>query len=708
MATASQAPSTGIPNADEILTLARAFGLTVTVDSASNDTQASHVVRITIPVPVAYAGTELGRAIAADFVAMLWTKGTHKGARGRMGDATAWSAVGSRKLRTLRAVVARVETIGHDSNRYARDAAPLPEDVVDAPHALYIDGELRREGVSAARVRRIVKIRRFRGWIVHQDDQGAICSDNRRYAPMAQPAVTEPQAIDLKGPAIAAWSSKRVKVSELEVGDEFVTRCKWTVLTIDGGTFTAVSNEGQEVTQTVPEDTMVLRTRRALDKLQDQPPVDERKHVRIVNGGTPAIIDTRDALAEMNIAQMEGKRDVRTMSSSRSTAHIVYKDPARGTVELRPATTEDLAPAARPAAKVLAADPIPAGSSVLDGMPGREITREELRIPRSVLAHDAYVVQLRDSGGWILPNHDDTADITRGGVAMVLRRMLDNAPGRARTTLDTDGTVYVSNGRQAARYIPVERFARYRPGTCPGCHTSYAENGDGPCAGGRSVPIRDYGQEAAELLGEGERWVKHFRVFGEEPKTTPVDRAAALDLIVMVLRGEWTVYRADEGGVNLESTTGESGYWLEPLDEEQRAAEAARIRTEAAREAYAHGVRLEAQQLATNQVIEERARKSLAAILAPEAAEGKAGFVFRTNHLAVRLRSVTSDGNDFPLLTESLRLRLEFCGWFAEPAQGHGLRLAPPAEQAMEIVQEGQRRSVAAAHAQALAEHAQR
>ncbi|MGV9509377.1 hypothetical protein ACWDQZ_27630 [Streptomyces tendae] len=77
---------------------------------------------------------------------------------------------------------------------------------------------------------------------------------------------------------------------------------------------------------------------------------DDRKHVRIVDGGTPQVIPTRDALDEMNHAMMGGKRHVREMSHARSWARIVYKDRERGTVELRPATPEDLAPAAAPVA----------------------------------------------------------------------------------------------------------------------------------------------------------------------------------------------------------------------------------------------------------------------------------------------------------------------------------------------------------------------
>ncbi|MDV6291369.1 hypothetical protein R2F25_38810 [Streptomyces sp. UP1A-1] len=120
-------------------------------------------------------------------------------------------------------------------------------------------------------------------------------------------------------------------------------------------------------------------------------------------------------------------------------------------------------------------------------MPGRAITRQELRTPADVLTHTAYVVQLRDAGIWTLPNHDDGCTMTRGQVAHALRSTLDNAPDRARTTRDDDGTVYLSNGRQAARYIPAARIADYSADLCPGCGTPYATNGDGPCTGGRST-----------------------------------------------------------------------------------------------------------------------------------------------------------------------------------------------------------------------------
>ncbi|WP_327359766.1 hypothetical protein [Streptomyces sp. NBC_01304] len=190
MAPAPEDPSTGIPNADELITLARAFGLNVTVDTTAGDTLMSHIVHVSIPVPVAYAGTELGRAIGSANMTMLWTRNARKGSRGRLEDATVFSVVDSRKVRTLRQVTATVRNLGEDSNSYARDAAPHPQDVVDAPHALFLDGRQVRGTVTAAGVRHVVATRRFKGWLVHQDADNTIHSGNCRYVPMGSTDAT--------------------------------------------------------------------------------------------------------------------------------------------------------------------------------------------------------------------------------------------------------------------------------------------------------------------------------------------------------------------------------------------------------------------------------------------------------------------------------------------------------------------------------------
>ncbi|MER7069285.1 hypothetical protein ACFW6R_29720 [Streptomyces albidoflavus] len=211
-------------------------------------------------------------------------------------------------------------------------------------------------------------------------------------------------------------------------------------------------------------------------------PAPDARHVRIVDDGAPQIISIAEALAEITRAQTRaGRRAVREMSAARSTARIAYRD-ERGTVVLRPATAEDIAAAAdaaqgrRPAAEVLAADPVPAGRSVYEAMPGHPASRADL-------TGGAFVVQERDAGAWHLPNHDNPAHLTRAHVATALRGISKRTAGRARVSMDADGTVYVSDGRQAARYLPAELIAEYIPGQCPGCRTWYADNGDGPCPG---------------------------------------------------------------------------------------------------------------------------------------------------------------------------------------------------------------------------------
>ncbi|MFF1678766.1 hypothetical protein ACFVYG_22335 [Streptomyces sp. NPDC058256] len=226
---------------------------------------------------------------------------------------------------------------------------------------------------------------------------------------------------------------------------------------------------------------------------------------------------------------------------------------------------------AEPRHRVLAADPIPADTCALEGMPGQPITRDQMRTPAQVLPFDVYVVQIRSEGVWTLPNHDDGSVMRRGHVAFAVRKTMDYWPQRpGRASLTTDGTLYVSNGRQAARYIPAERFSDWQPtsGTCPGCCTSYADNGDGPCPGGRSTPKHDFAAEAARLLGDGQHWVRHWFRFGMEENTITVQRADAVQSVLVGLRVGATVYQADAGGVNVEASNGESSYWLEPLAEE--------------------------------------------------------------------------------------------------------------------------------------------
>ncbi|MEV7297501.1 hypothetical protein AB0N79_38750 [Streptomyces microflavus] len=79
--------------------------------------------------------------------------------------------------------------------------------------------------------------------------------------------------------------------------------------------------------------------------------------------------------------------------------------------------------------------------------------------------------------------------------------------------------------------------------------------------------------------------------------------------------------------------------------------------------------------------IEEQARTLLVGEGLKEAAEGQAGFRFRTDYRAVCVRGILPEGTDWPLFTEEIQLRLERSGWSTESADGFGVKVSPPAEE---------------------------
>ncbi|MFB6984544.1 hypothetical protein [Streptomyces sp. NPDC056304] len=132
--------------------------------------------------------------------------------------------------------------------------------------------------------------------------------------------------------------------------------------------------------------------------------------------------------------------------------------------------------------RALDRDPIPEDAPVYDAMPGAIITGEQVRRIADLLEADQYVIQLRTAGTWRLPNHDEPATLSRRQVAAALRRVRDRSTvGTIRFSRDSDGTVYVSDSAQAARYLPTTLLPDHRDGRCPGCHTPYGDTGDGPC-----------------------------------------------------------------------------------------------------------------------------------------------------------------------------------------------------------------------------------
>ncbi|MGW3928714.1 hypothetical protein ACWECC_11490 [Streptomyces microflavus] len=139
-------------------------------------------------------------------------------------------------------------------------------------------------------------------------------------------------------------------------------------------------------------------------------------------------------------------------------------------------------PPANATGRALDRDPIPEGATVYEAMPGGIITGEQVRRIADLLEADQYVIQLRTAGTWRLPNHDEPGALSRRQVAAVLRRARDRSmPGTIRFSRDTDGTVYVSDATQAARYLPTALIPDHRDGHCPGCHAPYVTTGEGPC-----------------------------------------------------------------------------------------------------------------------------------------------------------------------------------------------------------------------------------
>lgn len=137
---------------------------------------------------------------------------------------------------------------------------------------------------------------------------------------------------------------------------------------------------------------------------------------------------------------------------------------------------------ANPTGHALDRDPIPEGAPVYDAMPGTVITGDQVRRVTDLLDADQYVTQLRSTGTWHLPSHDEPATLTRRQVAAALRRARDRStPDTIRFGRDADGTVYVSDTRQAARYLPTALIPDHRDGHCPGCRTPYEAAGEGPC-----------------------------------------------------------------------------------------------------------------------------------------------------------------------------------------------------------------------------------
>ncbi|MFJ3793525.1 hypothetical protein [Kitasatospora sp. NPDC090091] len=122
-------------------------------------------------------------------------------------------------------------------------------------------------------------------------------------------------------------------------------------------------------------------------------------------------------------------------------------------------------PAFQPPAE---ADPIRVGASVYDSMPGRQLLRTDIRTAPDGMPCGDYLPELRNGSRWDqAPAHLPLSTLTRGQVLRILREHMDSRPWTRASVMDT-GTVYISTGALAARYLPLHP---YRPGdgrpACP-------------------------------------------------------------------------------------------------------------------------------------------------------------------------------------------------------------------------------------------------
>lgn len=69
-------------------------------------------------------------------------------------------------------------------NSSKRDERPTMDDVRDVPHVLYVGAERRGPVLGPDRIRTFVNNLRFQRMQFHQDAEGAIWVENRRYVPM--------------------------------------------------------------------------------------------------------------------------------------------------------------------------------------------------------------------------------------------------------------------------------------------------------------------------------------------------------------------------------------------------------------------------------------------------------------------------------------------------------------------------------------------
>lgn len=185
---------------------------------------------------------------------------------------------------------------------------------------------------------------------------------------------------------------------------------------------------------------------------------------------------------------------------------------------------------------------------------------EEAEEPTPVTAEDVENVDYRMFVGVLLEDAKDMGLVTADGVRAAIT---NNAEQGYRAVRTEDGMIHVYYSWFVPQRAAVVEEAAPAVDT-PATGTAWGI--PDPTATNAAITA-DYQREAAELLGEGAQWDRHWKRGGDSA-VIPVDREGALNIIVQALRhGGWMLGRRD-GGVTLVSPDGESHYWFKPIEEE--------------------------------------------------------------------------------------------------------------------------------------------
>jgi hypothetical protein len=138
--------TTGIKTADEMIERARRAGLTVSIETKTDEHSTVVRVEFGMVVPESAVGTMLAQSIAADTLSVHWYKSNSKGARWSMLTATRWQLTDHRDLKRVKDVRYALDSMGEDVARRAAweaerqrvEAEPVVPQPVGAPEGITV------------------------------------------------------------------------------------------------------------------------------------------------------------------------------------------------------------------------------------------------------------------------------------------------------------------------------------------------------------------------------------------------------------------------------------------------------------------------------------------------------------------------------------------------------------------------------------------